>query len=216
MITNPHKAKFITFEGIDFSGKSEQYVRIKNFLTANFPKFKVRYLKEPVDPEIYDILFGRHPKYRLGEMHPFEFQSWYFRDRVHDYKRNVIPALEAGEAVLMDRGPLSVVFGASHVGDLYHLMNMQNQFFLGAEVPFIWPDANLIFDIPIETFTERAQKSGRSCDQFENEQKQRTVRDNYSTFAKAYPHCHIIDGNREPQVIFDDVWNILLKILTPE
>ncbi len=209
----PYSGKFVSFEGIDFSGKSEQYDRVKKYLSAYFPKLKVQYLKEPVDKEIYDVLFGRHKLYRLGEMHSYEFQAWYFRDRVHDYKRNVIPALERGESVMMDRGPLSVVFGASHIGDIRHLMEIQWQFFLGAEVPFVWPDANIIFDIPIEVFSERAKAANRPKDEFENPTKQLQVRDNYTQFANMYPNCHIVDGNRDPKVIFDDVWEILSKVL---
>ena len=213
MIQNHNKGKLITFEGIDYSGKSEQYRRTKNILTADFPEFKAEYLKEPRNPEIYDLLFKRHPNLKLNEMHPFAFQAFYFAERVGDYKNIIIPALESGVSVIMDRGPVSVAYGASQIGDINHLMTIQEQFFLGAEVPFIWPDANLIFDIPVEVFSERAEKAGRPRDEFENPQTQRVARDNYHFFAGTYPNCHIIDGNRDPKDIFDDAWKIIYKIL---
>lgn len=216
MIKNPHKGKFVTFEGIDFSGKSEQYVRTRNYLTANYPDFKASYLKEPRDPEIYDLLFNRHPDHKINEMHPFTIQAWYFRDRVLNFKKNVIPALEAGVSVIMDRGPLSVVFGASHIGDIRHLMEIQKQFFIGAEVPFIWPDANLIFDIPMDEFSKRAEKSGRPRDEFEKVDKQIIVRNNYHQFAKLDLNCHLIDGHRDPKDVFDDTWLVLQKTLKLE
>lgn len=214
MIKNPFKGKFVVFEGIDLSGKSEQYVRTRNILQANFPEFDAIYLKEPINPEIYQILNRKHPFYDLSEMHPFEFQCWYFTDRVLDYKRNILPALERGESIVMDRGPLSAVFGATEVKEIRHLMEMQNQFFLAAEIPFIWPDANIIIDIPINVFIERATKINKPRDQFENlPEKQRQVRDNYIFSAAEYPNCFIVDGNCEQKVIFDKVWEMLCKVL---
>ncbi len=115
--------------------------------------------------------------------------------------------------MLADRGPVSVVFGANSNDDFAPLMEIQEQVFKASENPFIWPDATLIYDIPIETFVERAKNSGRPPDKFENPDKERTVRENYFAFAKAYPNCYIIDGNRTPQEIFGDTKRIILTVL---
>ena len=85
---------------------------------------------------------------------------------------------------------------------------------MGAEIPFIWPDATIIFDIPIDIFVERAIKISKSRDQFEDlPLKQKQVKDNYLFAAAEYSDCFIIDGNREQKVVFDDVWKILCRTL---
>ena len=100
MVTNPFPGKLINFEGIDASGKTGAVTRLKNVISAFHLSSadKVLFTKEPATEhesgrEIYEILKGRHPTLSVVNMHPFEMQSHYFRNRIWHYKNKVLPAL---------------------------------------------------------------------------------------------------------------------------
>src|SRR3989344_66220 len=154
MIPNPHKAKFVLYEGIDGSGKSEQYLRTQTYLKAYFERLAVRYLKEPdrnrpIGKAIYDILSGQHPDYDLGKMRSYHMQAFYIEDRMGNYRENIIPSLQSMTHVLQDRGMVSsFCYGAQGPDEFSDFMGLHNRVFSAAQVPLIWPDLVLIFDIP--------------------------------------------------------------------
>jgi thymidylate kinase len=78
---------------------------------------------------------------------------------------------------------------------------------------FIWPDAIFIFDVSTETSIARSRLKGRKLDGHETTAVLKRVRENYKFFAKTYPNCHVIDGERTPEEIAADVQNIILPIL---
>lgn len=208
MIANPfHPAKFISFEGIDGSVKSEQFTRVKHFLRAYRKDIKWKETKEPTDQplgqEIYQILLGTHPTVSLENIHPHDFQElYYFQDRIWDYKHRIIPDLNSGWHVLVDRGPVSVVFGAEDDRDLGPLMEKQEQTFSKANTQFIWPDLILIYDVDIDIAIHRLKKKGRKLDKFEEREKLQRVRENYLAFAKMYENCVVINGNLGENEVF--------------
>lgn len=221
MIKNPYPGKLIHFEGIDASGKSAQFTRWKIFLQAYHPgQFaKTFFTKEPdiehkSGREIYDLLLNKHPTLKIADLHPFEMQSRYFRNRVWHYRVKVLANLAKEFHVVSDRGVASICFGVSSPAELEPLMRIEEQFFLGAEVPFIWPDAILIYDVSADVARERLMAQGKELDAFENDVNfQMRVRDNYLAFAKQYPNCHIIDGSGQPEEVFARTKEILVPIL---
>lgn len=221
MIVNPYPSKFICFEGIDASGKSEQYLRWKNVLQAfHEAKFrKMFFTKEPdVDHlsgrEIYDLLQKKHLTVNIEDLHPFEMQSRYFRNRIWHYRAKVIPNLAKEFHIISDRSVGSLCFGVSSPAEFKPLMGIQEQAFLGAEVPFIWPDAILIYDVSADVTRQRMLKQGKELDAFERDLDfQMRVRENYLAFAKQYPNCHIIDGSSQPEEVFTKTKEILVPIL---
>ncbi|MEK7121582.1 MAG: hypothetical protein AAB857_02640 [Patescibacteria group bacterium] len=221
MITNPYAGKLITFEGIDASGKSEQFMRWKNYLQAyHQAQFKKAFFtKEPdVDHEsgreIYDLLLGRHSTLNIDDLHPFEMQSRYFRNRIWHYREKVILNLAKEFHVISDRGVGSVCFGVSSPADFKPLMGIQGQAFLGAEVPFIWPDAILIYDVPADVARARNVASVKKLDYFErNMEFQMRIRENYLAFTKQYSNCYVIDGSGQPEEVFIKTKEILIPIL---
>src|SRR3989344_1379526 len=217
MLSNPYPGKFITFEGIDGSGKSEQYARTVNFLKAHFKDLKFSLTKEPTDQpsgqEIYAVLKGDHPFLKLSGLHPYHFQEMYFRDRVWNYKNRVIPWISSGINVLADRGPVSVVFGADSPANFQDLMLIQERTFQQAGVPFIWPDGNIVYDVPAEVAIDRMRESGKVLDQFEQIENLRRVRENYLAFAKEHVNSYVIDGTKSPQEVFEMTKRALYFIL---
>lgn len=218
-IPNPHKAKFVLFEGIDGSGKSEQYARTQNFLRASFPKIAVKYAKEPDDrhstgKEIYDILGGKHPGYKLERMQPYHMQAFYIENRMWNYRENIIPSLQKMAHVLQDRGVASsFCYGAKNPKEFYDLMGLHNRVFSAAQVPFFWPDLILIYDVPAQVAVKRMLKGGKKLDKFETESKLKLVRQNYLAFTSAYPNCVVIDGIQKPQDVFSVTKKHLMSLL---
>ncbi len=221
MTPNPYAGRLIHFEGIDASGKSRNFIRVKNFISAFHKEQyqKTFFTKEPdVDhpsgKEIYDLLQGKHPTVNIANLHPFEIQSMYFRNRIWHYRTKVISNLAKEFNVVSDRGVASICFGVSSPVEFKPLMGIQEQAFLGADVPFIWPDAIFIYDVPAEVARERMLKEGKVRDAFEKDLDfQMRVRENYLAFAKVYPNCYVIDGSGQPEDIFVKTKEILAPIL---
>lgn len=219
MQLNSYPGKLITFEGIDGSGKSQQFVRAKNFLAAS--QISVVCTKEPTDQPhgelIYDLLNGRQnaefPHLKLSEMHRFHIQSLYFRDRIWNYKNRINPSLRIGLHVLSDRGVVSKVYGAKSPDDFPVLSGIEEQFFLAANVLFIWPDLNLIYDVPVELAMARLNEQGKVLDKFETEKILYRIRENYLAFAKMYPNCLVIDGRPDEQTVFSETRKVLKQTL---
>ena len=221
MVPNPYQGKFIQFEGIDASGKSGQFTRLKNYLQA-FQKAQFRkthFTKEPdvghpSGVEIYKILQRKHETVNIDNLHPFEMQSRYFRNRIWHYPAEVLSYLAKEFNVISDRGVASMCFGVSSPVEFRPLMGIQEQAFLGAGTPFIWPDAILIFDVPADVARQRMLEQGKELDAFEKDVNfQMRVRENYLAFSKEYPNCHIIDGSGQPEEIFTRTKEILVPIL---
>lgn len=216
MIANPYSGKFITFEGIDGSGKSEQFRRAVTVMGAYHPEIKFFETKEPTTEQsgkkIYDILFGRHPFFKLESMHPFDMQELYFEDRVVHYRNLVIPKLMGGTHVISDRGVASKVYGVNSSSDFDELAKLEEDVFRQADVLYVWPDAILIYDVPVSVAMERLRTKNVELDKFEQEQNLVKIRQNYLYFASQFPNCHIIDGNADPTTVFTETRRILGKI----
>jgi dTMP kinase len=221
MVKNPYVGKLITFEGIDASGKSEQFMRWKNVLQAfHEAQFKKMFFTKepdvghPSGREIYELLQGEHKTLSIADLHPFEMQSRYFRNRIWHYRARVIPYLAKEFHVISDRSVGSICFGVSSPAEFKPLVGIEEQAFLGAEVQFIWPDAILIYDVPADVARQRMLEQRKELDAFEKDLDfQMKVRENYLAFAKQYPNCHIIDGSGQPEEVFTKTKEILVPML---
>ncbi len=221
MVSNPYPGEFICFEGIDASGKSGQFTRFKNYLQAyQTAQFKTTVftkepdLDHPSGKEIYDLLLRRHPVLNINDMHPFEMQSHYFCNRIWHYRVKVLAGLAKEFDVVSDRSLASMCFGVSSPAEFKPLMAIQEQAFLGAEVPFIWPDAILIYDVPADVARTRLDNQGKELDVFERDLEfQMRVRQNYLAFTNQYPNCHVIDGSGQPEEVFVKTKEILIPLL---
>ncbi len=219
MIPNNHKTKFIVFEGIDGSGKSSQYELLKKLLASRYPKLSAVYPKEPdknrpIGNEIYRILNNQHPAYQLAKMRPYHMQAFYIEDRMFNYRENIIPALQQGQYVIQDRGVASsFCYGAKNPDEFYDFMGLHDRVFSAAQVPFIWPDLILIFDIPAEVALKRMTKTGKIKDGFEQKKKLRLVRRNYLAFAKKYSNCVVVNGIFPETEVFEKTKSYVLLTL---
>ena len=141
-------------------------------------------------------------------------QGFYIKDRMHNYRDNIIPALQSGMHVLQDRGaPSSLSYGSEDPSEFYDFMGLHELVFSAALVPLFWPDKILIFDVSVEVAMERKKKTNKPFDAFELADVLTRARNNYLAFAVQYPNCVVIDGTPPPEEVFVETKKLVLPLL---
>ncbi len=196
------RGRFITFEGIDGSGKSTQARRLAETLRARGDD--VVLTREPGGaPGAEDI------RRLLVEGDPDrwspETEILLFTAARRDHLENTIqPALDRGATVISDRFADSTrVYQGAARGDLRDLVDRLHDMMISRE-----PDLTIIIDMDPEIALERglARKSGE--DRFEDMGSgfQRRLRDGFLALAEEAPErTRLIDGNRSEDAGAGDV-----------
>ena len=196
------RGRFITFEGIDGSGKSTQARRLAETLRARGDD--VVLTREPGGaPGAEDI------RRLLVEGDPDrwspETEILLFTAARRDHLENTIqPALDRGATVISDRFADSTrVYQGAARGDLRDLVDRLHDMMIGRD-----PDLTIIIDMDPEIALERglARKSGE--DRFEDMGSgfQRRLRDGFLALAEEAPErTRLIDGNRSEDAVAGDV-----------
>jgi dTMP kinase len=96
---------FITFEGLDGSGKTTQLRRLAAWLTAS--DYEVVTLRQPGSTPLGDrlrsVLLDSRAESALGQISPLAEMALMFADRAQAIARVIEPALADGSIVLCDR-----------------------------------------------------------------------------------------------------------------
>ncbi len=144
---------FITFEGLDFCGKSTQVELLEKALLSRGRTVKI--IREPggtaISEKVRNILLDK----RNNEMH-FESELLLFASaRAQLVREVIIPSLEKGEYVISDRyHDSSIAYQGYGRGiDIDFVVKLQ-KFAIGAAVP----DITFLIDIPVDEFIARKQK----------------------------------------------------------
>lgn len=144
---------FITFEGLDFCGKSTQVELLEKFL-LNRGK-TVRIIREPggtpISEKVRDILLDK----KNNEMH-FESELLLFASaRAQLVREVIIPSITKGEYVISDRyHDSSIAYQGYGRGiDLDFVVKLQS-FAIGEAIP----DLTFFIDIPVDEFITRKLK----------------------------------------------------------
>ncbi len=196
------RGRFITFEGIDGSGKSTQARRLAETLRARGDD--VVLTREPGGaPGAEDI------RRLLVEGDPDrwspETEILLFTAARRDHLENTIqPALDRGATVISDRFADSTrVYQGAARGDLRDLVDRLHDMMIGRE-----PDLTIIIDMDPDLALSRglARQSGE--DRFEDMGSgfQRRLRDGFLALAEEAPErTRLIDGNRSEDAVAGDV-----------
>ena len=196
-------AKLIVFEGIDGSGKTTISRRLAAEMRS---RFQVTWLREPGDSH-----WGREIR-RLANskssIPPEEELRLFMEDRRHNVSTHILPALEAGHMVIMDRYFYSTACYQGARGlDIAEILNANRQFA---------PEADMVFivDVGVETALERI-RIGRenTAPLFETRLFLRKVRDNYLSLEGE--HIHIIDGSGDPDTVYQCARDMIFTALMP-
>jgi dTMP kinase len=202
---------FITFEGIDGSGKSTQARRLFEALRAEGRD--VVLTREPGGSpgaeEIRRLLVEGDPDRWSGETEILLFTA----ARRDHLEKTIRPALAEGRIVVSDRFADSTrVYQGAARGDLRTFVDRLHEMAIGIEA-----DLTLVIDMDAEVALSRglARKSGE--DRFEDlgAAFQARLREGFLALASEDPgRCRLIDGNRDPDAVAADVRAVVDGILT--
>ena len=148
---------FITFEGIDGSGKSTQLRLLGNFLRAN--GCDALLTREPGGTTVGLRLRGALLDDTLGEVDPLTELLVFAADRAQHVRRVVRPALEAGRVVISDRyADATVAYQGAGRGFEPELITQIVQL----ATQGLKPDLTLLFDVSIDESTSRTTRRSTS------------------------------------------------------
>jgi len=202
MITADNK-KFISFEGIDFSGKTTQIDLLKTWLEEKNEKVVI--FREPggttISEQIRNILLDRnHP-----EMTDICEIFLYSAARNQLIKEKIIPELGAGNFVIADRYVDSTTayqgFGREIPKELINHINM-------AATGGLMPGMTFILDLAPEQIVSRKKSRKRDDDRLETAGLDffKRVYKGYHKIAELEPErVKLIDAARPVETIFTDI-----------
>jgi dTMP kinase len=209
--------KFITFEGVEGSGKSTQMKLLGKYLLGkNIPVLLTQEPSgTPIGRKIGDILFHRGHSAMCPETELLLFCA----ARAQHVREVVRPALDGGKHVLCDRFS-DATFAYQSAGrgldpDFIHIINDYSALHLR-------PDLTLLFDLPVEAGLQRAgQRDAQlqdpsKADRFEKENLDfhKRVRQAYLHRRQAEPErFRVIDASRTAEVIALDVRRQVLEFI---
>ena len=209
-------ALFITFEGIEGSGKSTQ---IRN-LSAKLASCgeQVVATREPGGCQISDAIRGivLDPAHR--DMVPRAELLLYAAARAQHVAEIIKPALAAGKHVLCDRFfDATTVYQGLGRGLPPETLSAINHFATGSMVP----DLTLLLDIPAEVGLMRARQRNDSLQldaesRFEEEDLSfhQRIRTGYLELANSAERFRIIDANGSPGAVAERVWTVVDRFMT--
>lgn len=196
---------FITFEGIDGSGKSTQALRLKAWLEKL--NYEVIYTFEPGGCElskgVRELLLSGNIKDDIARLILF------LGDRKLHVDKVIKPALDLNKIVICDRYNLSSI--------AYQSVNLDYKFVkeFVKSFNFIEPDINLLLDIKAEDALKRLENRGRAKDNIESEGVKylNAVNKNYKKLAEDDNKIIVIDANKSELEIANLIKNYVNKIL---
>lgn len=201
---------FISIEGIDGSGKSEQVKRLVEHLRVL--GHSVLQTKEPdgghLGSEVRAIL--THSDRLLAPVEQLLLVS----AARYDHVKNVIrPALADGMWVISDRfidSTYAFQVAVSDV-DLHHLFRSVGDIVVGTTLP----DFTLILDLPLEVARiRRRQRHDGINDPAEATRDFAAIRNGLLEAAINSPErCHIIDADQTPSEVAREIWCIVERAL---
>ena len=204
--------KFITFEGIDGSGKSTLISAIRErLLKRGIKEEKILITKEPGGTEfaelLRDVLAKKVDREPLAEL--FALLS----ARYDHTKRKIIPALREGKIVICDRYSDSTfayqVFGK---GLEYYLVTHLNKI---ASLK-LKPDLTILIDLDPKIALERLKDKRDHYESLGLEFFER-VRYGYLALAKrAKKRIKVIDGSRSFEDVLNDAWSYVESLIFGE
>jgi len=197
------KGLFIVFEGVDGAGKTTQANRLVERLKKS--GHDAIYLKEPTNGPWGQKI--RHIAMN-GRDHvtPDEELQFFINDREEDSKQNIIPALQAGKVVVMDRYLYSNAAYQGALGFDPGLIFEKNKHF---------PQADIVFylDIEPEDGLKRVNDRGGANVGFEKIEYLHRVHAVFKSGHNGFAKMTIIDALQTPEAIAETIWRKLLPLL---
>ena len=201
------KAKFITLEGIEGSGKTSSIKSINALLEQK----KIDYIntREPggssIGEELREILLD--PNTDISSEVELLLM---LADRKDHVEKTILPNLLNNTWVISDRFMDSSI--AYQGGGRQLNLNMIDSLAIYLDLP--QPDLTLLFDLPVEVSLERTKKRGE-LDRFEKEEIEfhKRIREAYLELAKDHPdRIKVIDGSQDLEKVQAKVVRTIKKL----
>ena len=195
---------FLTFEGVDCSGKTTQAAMLVDALRAR-SSTTVHFIREPggtpISERLRELLLDRR-NLELSELTElFLFSA----SRAQLVAQFILPALARGEIVVCDRfhDSTTAYQGYGRGLDLDAVRRINAVATAGTD-----PDVTVLVDIPVGEIEARKKRSGSAPDRMENAGREfyERVRKGYLAIAREHPGRFIvIDGMRNVNDIAQDI-----------
>ena len=193
----------ITFEGIDYSGKTTQAKKLFNYLKRK--SHKAILLREPggekVSENIRQVLLSSG---NTG-MDPLTELLLYEAARAQLVSRVILPALRQGKLVICDRFyDSSLAYQGYGRGLDIKMIEYLNKI----SVSGFQPDLTILIDIPIDVFSSRMRQNNKKKDRIEKEKIDfyKRVRDGYLKIArKEKKRFKVIDGGGKIEEVWKEI-----------
>ena len=201
------KGFLISFEGGEGGGKTYQ----STYLTERLKEagYDVLRLREPggtnISEQIRDVVLSNKNKEMIDRTEALLLQA----SRAQIYGEKVLPALEDGKVIIMDRTrDSSIVYQGIVRGLGISLIERLNK--ISTQNTF--PDLTFLLDISPETGMERLIKE-RKKDRFENEALEfhRQVQQAYLKLADKNDRSRwfVIDGEKSIEEVQQEIWSVV-------
>ncbi|HBS52218.1 MAG TPA: dTMP kinase [Coxiellaceae bacterium] len=204
------KNYFITLEGIEGAGKSTAV----RFLAEYLRKFNIDFIltREPGGTEIAEKIRRVILDHYQEKMHPDTEMLLYFAGRAQHLNQVIIPALQRGQWVICDRfTDATYAYQGGGRGLSQEKISILEQWVQSD----LRPDHTLLFDVTVTIGLSRIKKN-RYLDRIEKEEEFffEKVRNCYLERAGKEPdRFHILDANKNPEEVSQQIENILKKLI---
>ena len=193
----------ITFEGLDYSGKSTQVQLLADRLTLK--DHRVLVLREPggtdIGEKIRKMLLDKNNEDMTEASELFLFSA----SRSQLVQEVVHPALDGGMVVICDRYYDSTTayqgYGRGISLDVIHAMN---QYATGG----LSPDVTFFLDIPIREIEKRMNSAKTNKDRMESSGMEfyERVRNGFLQIARSETRCCVLDGMKPIDDLHELIW----------
>ena len=205
---------FITFEGIDGSGKSTQLELLKNTLVDK--GFNILVTKQPGGTQIGQLIRNILLDPDNSQMVPEAEVLLYLADRVQHIKEVITPALERCEIVLCDRYHDATLAyqGGGRKLDLEWQQEFQNRY-------VIKPDLTIWLDLPVTESKKRLEIGNKDLDmdncrlEQEDDAFFSRIRTEYQRLSQQEPNRFLtISAEGSVESIQNQISDIVVKLLS--
>lgn len=188
----------VVLEGVDGAGKSTQIRGLAERLTAAGVPHVIS--REPTD--------GPHGR-RLrdsatrGRLPPEEELATFLADRRQHVTELILPALAAGQVVVLDRYYFSTAAYQGARGFDWQDILRRNEEFA--------PEPDILFwlELSPEVSQERIGVRGEAVNDFERVESLRAVADIYAQLAGRYAFFHRLDARRPATELLREMWRVI-------
>lgn len=199
------RSRFITFEGIEGSGKSTQSKKLHEFfISQKTPSILTR---EPGGTKASELIRAILIDENLEKLEAKTELFLNFSARLEHVEKLIKPSLAQGKIVISDRFfDSTYAYQGSAFGLDEKLIDEVKNMTVGS----FEPDITFLIDVPVEVAFERIvnRPDNNRYEKLGLEFHQK-VRDGFLQLAKKNPRIKKIDGTKDPQEIFAEITQIL-------